>query len=105
MGRTHKRKPSSRPYKSWTSQQLQRALAFVTSGNSLRKASEAFKINRQTLKNKLDRKHTKTVGGQPVLSTQKETAIVQHCIALSDFGFPIAKNVTKKHCFHICLYK
>lgn len=90
MPRDYKRKLGSRRYQNYTSEMLQNAVDGVKNGQmSLRKAAEMYGINRQTIKNKLVGKHSKTVGRQRLLCHKEEKAIIQHVIAMSDFGFPM----------------
>ena len=56
---------------------------------SQRSAAKYFKIPRSTLKYKLKGEHQLPFGGIKVLTDDTENAIVQHCIVMSDYGFPL----------------
>lgn len=56
---------------------------------SQRKACEHFKISRSTIKNKLKKKHGNGIGRPTVFSHAEELSFEQHCITLSNFGFPL----------------
>ena len=52
-------------------------------------AAKYFKITRSTLKYKLNGEHQLPFGGYNVLTDEAENAIIQHCIVMSDHGFPL----------------
>lgn len=90
MVRVYKKKIGSRNYCNYTPQTLETCLNAVRSGIvSQRKAARMYSIPIATLKNKLKKKHVKTVGGQKVFSDNEEKSFVQHLIKLSEFGFPV----------------
>ena len=48
------------------------------------------------MKNKLKGRYSKAYGGQTVLTAEEESLIAQHCIAVSEFGFPVDVQELRK---------
>lgn len=89
MGR-FKRILGSREYCNYTTARVDEAVRSITQGRmTQRGTSEAFGIPRSTLQNKIINLHTKTPGGQPVLTSDEETKIVAHILLTSKYGFPL----------------
>lgn len=90
MPRHHKRKLGARRYGDYTPETLNRVLQLLKDGKiSQRKAESEFGIPRRTLNYKLKNQHNASPGYPRVLNDDEETAIINHAIAMSDFGFPI----------------
>ena len=77
-------------------QQHCKRLCIKYCGWSQRKAEQEYNIPRSTLKNKLKGKHSKAYEGQTVLTAEEESLIAQHCIAVSDSGFPVEDQELRK---------
>nr|XP_039254787.1 jerky protein homolog-like [Styela clava]XP_039269740.1 jerky protein homolog-like [Styela clava] len=92
MVRKFSRVLGSRRYHDYSEKKLQRALEAIKRGESQRNVAAQFNIPRSTLKNKLKLRHMKKFGGQTVLFAETEKILVEHCIAVSSFGFPIAQE-------------
>ena len=90
MPRNYKRKVGSRRYRDYSDETIKRALNGIKNKVMTQRQAEAyFKVPRSTLKNKLKGLHQLEVGEQTVLDKPAEEALLQHCIALSDYGFPL----------------
>lgn len=50
-------------------------------------ASETYNIPRSTLQNKIRQRHSKTPGGQPILTSGEELKIEAHILLLPKYGF------------------
>lgn len=62
MVRTYKRKLWSRNYKFYSSEQLEKCLKAIYKGMTIKRASDKFGIPRNTISNKINKKHQKSVG-------------------------------------------
>lgn len=114
MGRCYERRPGSRSYINYTKDDLEKALSLIRSHQwSQRQVAEHFGIPRSTLKNKLRQSHPKKPGGQPIISPEEEGIIANHCLKLSEYGFPvdtedlrgIIKNYLDRKGTKICRFK
>ena len=93
MVRDYKRRERGKwTYQAYTTESLEQCLQNVTNGNlSTRKAAEIYKIPRATVKNKLEGKHSKGVGGQTVFTRKEEELFVSRIISMCNWGFPLDK--------------
>ena len=91
MPRIRKRKIGLRGYKSsYTEEVLKNAIQSVQSSRLfLRKASWDFGISYGTLHNKVNRNHSKKVGGQILLSQECENKIVATIVTMSNWKIPL----------------
>ena len=79
-------------YQAYTTESLEQCLQNVTNGNlSMRKAAEIYKIPHATIKNKLEGKHSKGVGGQTVFTRKEEELFVSRIISMCNWEFPLDK--------------
>ena len=93
MVRNYKRRERGKQtYQAYTTKSLEQCLQNVTNGNlSLRKAAEIYKIPCATIKNKLEGKHSKGVGGQTVFTRKEEELFVSRIISMCNWRFPLDK--------------
>lgn len=92
MPRNYKRRPGSAPYKDYPVENMEKAVAAVKSGAMTAfKASKKFNVPRITLYNKVKGVHSKSVGGQTVLSGIEELVLRDHLLFLAEFGFPMTQ--------------
>jgi hypothetical protein len=90
MGRKYKKSPGSRKYRDYTEDDIERAIHDITNGNcTIGQAKNIYNISRNTLKNKLNGKHTKKPGGQSYLTEAEEDVIERHLLLLCDYGLPL----------------
>ncbi|ESO81971.1 hypothetical protein LOTGIDRAFT_176987, partial [Lottia gigantea] len=89
MPRLYKRKLGSRRYRDYTAEKLEAAIEDVRNGISYRQAGEAHGIPFRTLKNKIDKKHTKRAGGQTIFSEEEELQLVKSLKVCAEWGQPI----------------
>jgi len=90
MGRNKRRELGTRAYQNYKPEVLEACLRAIKSkAMSQRKASKHFKIPVSTIKNKLKKKHGNSIGHPTVFSRAEELSFEQHCITLSNFGFPL----------------
>lgn len=94
MPRDYKRKPGSRQYKNYTEEILLQAFN-DTKYNDVRTVAKNYNIPYRTLYNKIGRKHTKSCGGQTVLTSDEENELSDHLITCADYGMPLEKNDIK----------
>ena len=82
--------PGCRTYRDYSTEKLESALKIIrTKKMTQHNAAKYFKIIRSTLKYKLQGEHQLPFGGYKVLTDEAENAIIQHCIVMSDYGFPL----------------
>ncbi|KAI6651098.1 Laminin subunit alpha-1-like [Oopsacas minuta] len=90
MPREYKRASSSRTYRDYSTEKLDSALKLIRAKKiTQRNAAKHFKIPRSTLKYKLKGEHRLPFGGHKALTDKAENAIVQYCIVMNDYGFPL----------------
>jgi len=90
MPRHYKHMPGKRTYIGYTNSQLQNALRDMSNGTlTQRQAAVYYGIPRSTLRSKIKGRHSKSAGGQTVLSTEEEEMFVNYCLKMSQFGFPV----------------
>lgn len=81
-----------RRYKSYSTENLLKAIQQIQKGKiSINRASKDYGIAKGTLINKIRNKHTNKVGRPLVLTKNEEYCIVQHMIAVSEWGFPFTR--------------
>lgn len=100
MVRKYHRKPGSRTYRDFSSEDLMLAVSAVKRGMTLRAAEQKYKVKRETIrkhvvasKSKLAIKEPVSVkphGGQTVFSKDEEIAIVKHVSKMAEWGIPIS---------------
>lgn len=64
MVRRYKKIPGTRNYRDYTLEKLQKCLQAVSGGMSITEASREYKIHRNTISNKINKKHKKRAGKQ-----------------------------------------
>lgn len=94
MPRDYKRKPGSWQYKNYTEESLLQAIN-DTKYNDVRTVAKNYNIPYRTLYNKIRRKHTKSCGGQTVLTSDEENELSEYLITCADYGMPLEKNDIK----------
>lgn len=78
-------------YGDYTNQSLANAVKAVNDGVTLRNAAKTYNIPKSTLSRKVRGKQLKHAGGQTSLTAVEEEQIVNHLVAVSDWGFPFSK--------------
>lgn len=96
MPRTNVRNPSSRPYKNYSLDDLEKALEDLKQDESLRNTAKKFKIPVMTLSNKKRSLHEKKVGRPTVLNEEEENAIVAGITCMAEWGFPVDQDILKR---------
>lgn len=90
MPRKYARKVGGRQINTSDPDMLKMAVkAVVENGMSLRKAAEQFNVKRSTLADRVKGKHSKSQGGQTVLSPETERLLVNRLILCASWGFPL----------------
>lgn len=89
MGRIKKvRNPNARKYKTYTEEDMRRAVAAVNSGEgSCKRIALRFGINRTTLLNHIKGYKCKEVGRPTVLTKQEEELLVHSLVKLGEWGY------------------
>uniref|UniRef100_A0A2L2Y2L5 HTH psq-type domain-containing protein n=1 Tax=Parasteatoda tepidariorum TaxID=114398 RepID=A0A2L2Y2L5_PARTP len=62
MVRRYKKIPGTRNYRDYTLEKLQQCLQAIAGGMSIAEASRKYKIHRNTISNKIHKKHVKRAG-------------------------------------------
>lgn len=93
MPRTYiARQRGKQTYQAYSAQDLETCLDDVTSGKlSIRKAASLYNIPRTTIKNKIEGKHGKSIGGQTVFTNEEEEIFVSRVTTMCNWGFPLDK--------------
>ena len=93
MSRTYIPKVGSKKkqYKNYTDDTLQKAISAVQQGDSLRDVEINFGVSKSTLQRKLRGLNPGSMGGQTSLTNQEELLLVDHLIAVSNWGFPFSQ--------------
>lgn len=89
MPRQYKRKIGCRKYRDFTDEQLQKAIARVRRGQSIRKVAEEYNIPKSTLSRHLRGKQTSKYGRPCVFTSEHESAIVDCIVLCGEWGFPL----------------
>lgn len=90
MPRTYKRKPASRKYADYTSEQLNECLERIRNGDITHRQGESqYNIPRKTIYNKLKGKQQKSPGKPQVFSCEEELSFVNCIKKCAEFGFPL----------------
>ena len=58
---------------------------------SMRKAAKVYKISWTTIKNKLEGKHNKAVGGQKIVTEKEEDSFVTRVFSMCEWRVPLDK--------------
>lgn len=83
----------ARQYHSYDEANLRNALKQIDQKRiSINKAAKVYGIAKGTLINKVHNKHCNKVGRAPVLSETEESALLQHAISVSEWGFPFGRE-------------
>lgn len=91
-----RRKLGSRTYKDYSEDILELAVEYVKNNTmSSREAEKTFGIPRRTILNKVNKVHSKSVGGQTKLTDEEEEKLVNVLIASADYGSPMTKMDVK----------
>ncbi|XP_013189286.1 uncharacterized protein LOC106142869 [Amyelois transitella] len=88
MGR-YRKKIGSRPYRNYSNEAVENAVASVRKGMSIRKAAEKYNVPPATVQRKVRCKHMNKVGRPTVFSNEDENIIVEALILCGKWGFPI----------------
>lgn len=90
MPKTYKRKPGSRKYGDYTSEQLNECLERIRNGETTYRQGESqYTIPRKTIYNKAERKTTKVPGKPQVFSCEEELSFVNGITKCVEFGFSL----------------
>jgi hypothetical protein len=89
MPRKYKHVMGSTRRKQYSDSNLKKAVDAVAAGMSQREAAQTFGIPRVTLQHKVTKKHTLSMGGQPVLTDNEEKVIAHNVATMGDWGFPV----------------
>lgn len=95
MPQKYKRKIGGRRYVQYSTETLGNAVNAVIRGMSYKEASETYNIPVVTLWRKMNNKNPKKYGGQPVLNSVEENAIVEAVITAAEWGYPYEKEDIK----------
>jgi hypothetical protein len=77
----------------YTAADMDRAISMVQEDDySVARAAEICGVPRITLLNKIHGTHTKEVGRPNVLSEAEETALVEVCVQMGQFNYPLTKR-------------
>ncbi|GFS12825.1 hypothetical protein ElyMa_003121000 [Elysia marginata] len=85
---------SSRNYKNYTEETL---LKVVNECKKvpIKDVAQVYNIPIRTLRKKVNGLHSKTVGGQTVLTPELEEAVMAHVLKCADYGMPLSPNDIK----------
>lgn len=90
MGRVYKKKVGARQYKNYTQATVEEAVRRIRLNQlSLQEASDAYKIPRRTLWNKLRKRHLEKPGAPTSLTEVEERHIVDVLLASAEYGSPL----------------
>lgn len=89
-GKSKKKLPGTRPYKSYTETVLDQILEDIKTGKiGHRQAERDYGIPRNTIRNKLKGYHKHSIGRPQVFTEMEEQSFVNHIITCSEFGMPL----------------
>ncbi|CAK1583545.1 unnamed protein product [Parnassius mnemosyne] len=90
--RKSRRRLGARQYKNYSNEMLEIAVDLVRKKQiSAREAARQFAIPKQTILNKVNKSHTKSVGCPTRLSDDEEAKFIKVLIAAGEFGCPLSK--------------
>lgn len=76
----------------YSEENVKQALAAIEAGMTITAAGKEFNIPRQTLSDKVNKKHLGAVGKQPILTEDEESFLAEWIINSAKQGFPVTKE-------------
>lgn len=88
----------------WSQEQLENAIESVTSGMSVKKASETHNIPRRTLRNHIKSgSKKKSTGRKTTLTDNEEKELVERIIRFCDIGFPLTRKMIQAYVYEYAI--